>query len=124
MTSSKMKRLARRQDDLQSEIHGIFGMARTHKYTYKQTLEWISDRIYNSKYYKTLPRYSHHYLDGFMRANWNRIEREEIEQMIIWQGNLISTKDPQLSGHWHEINDFPDEAKPHMYWKGTDKRYY
>ena len=124
MTSNKMKRIQNRQTDLASEIHAIFSMARTHKYTFKQTLEWISDRVYQSKYYQTLPRYSHHYLDGFMRANWNRIEREEIEQKIRWQGNLISTKDPKLSGNWHLINKLPDEAKPHMYWKGTNEIYY
>jgi hypothetical protein len=24
-------------------------------------LEWVAERVYRSKYYKTLPRYSHHY---------------------------------------------------------------
>jgi uncharacterized protein YlbG (UPF0298 family) len=124
MLSNKYKLASRRKHDLISEIGSIFYAARKHKYTHEETLNWIAARVYQSENYKKIPQYMHQYLDGYIESNWNRIQNEEIEQKIYWQGEFLSTKDPKLSGHWKDINDFPDEQKPHIYWIGTEKRYY
>jgi hypothetical protein len=122
--SKKRDKSLRIQSDLISEINGIFYTAKSQKYTFKEILEWISKRVYESERYKAIPQYRHNYISGYIRANFHIIDVSMIEQKIQWEGELISTKDEKLKGKWAEINQLDKEKQPKMYWINTDKVYY